>query len=125
MTHMPIPTEAITKLTTEQNIWFVSVRPDGRPHMAPVWFVWHNDRIYIGTDPESVKIRNIRSNPNVITALEDGDHPVICEGKADFLPTPYPEPLLAAFFQKYEWDVPADKQYHMVVEITPQKWLAW
>lgn len=117
--------EMIARLEKQQNIWFSSVRPDGRPHLAPVWFVWHEGKIYIGTDPRSVKIRNIRGNARVALALEDGEHPVICEGSARLLEKPYPEPLLAIFFQKYEWDVTADEQYNTVVEITPEKWLAW
>ncbi len=57
--------EVIAKLESQQNIWFSSMRPDGRPHLAPVWFVWHAGKIYIGTDPKSVKSRNIRRNPRV------------------------------------------------------------
>ncbi len=121
---LPSP-EAAAKLESAQNLWFGSVRPGGRPHLAPVWFVWHDQKIYISTDPRSVKIRNLRSNPQVVVALEDGNHPVICEGEARILPEPYPESLLAAFHAKYEWDVRADPQYNQVVEITPRKWLAW
>ena len=117
--------ELIARLESQQNIWFSSVRPDGRPHLAPVWFVWHDGRIYIGTDPKSVKIANIRRNAQVTLALEDGTHPVICEGTARQVEQPWPESLLAAFFQKYEWDLNKEEQYHALVEITPARWLAW
>ncbi len=117
--------EVIARLESQQNIWFSSVRPDGRPHLAPVWFVWHAGRIYIGTDPKSVKSRNIRHNPRVTLALEDGTHPVICEGIARPVGRPWPGPLLAAFFKKYEWDMNKEEQYNEVIEITPEKWLAW
>src|SRR5512135_1044359 len=102
--------EQIAKLESQQMIWFSSVRPDGRPHLAPVWFVWHAGKIYIGTDPKSVKIRNIRRNARVALALEDGEHPVICEGAARQLEGLLPEALLAAFFQKYEWDLNKEEQ---------------
>lgn len=121
----PLTQEMIGKLESHQNIWFSSVRQNGRPHLVPVWFVWHADRIYIGTDPKSIKIRNIRRNRKVALALEDGEHPVICEGSARLLEKPFPEPLLAAFFQKYEWNVTTDEQYNAVIEITPEKWLSW
>ncbi len=117
--------EVITRLETQQNIWISSVRPDGRPHLAPVWFVWHEDKIYIGTDPKSVKSHNIRQNARVALALEDGTHPVICEGIARPVEKPWPEPLLAAFFRKYEWDMNKEEQYNDVIEITPVKWLTW
>ena len=117
--------EMIARLETQQNIWFCSVRPDGRPHLAPVWFVWHAGKLYIGTDPKSVKSRNLRTNPHVTLALEDGAHPVICEGTAQPAATPLSEDLLAAFFKKYEWDLNKEAQYNLVVEVTPVKWLSW
>ena len=113
------------KLESQQVIWFGSVRPDGSPHLAPIWFVWHAGCIYVGTDPKSVKSRNIRGNPRVVLALEDGNHPVICEGTARTIPFPLPAPLVDAFFQKYEWDLNTEPQYNEVIEITPEKWLAW
>ena len=120
-----LSSEMIAKLEQQQNIWFASVRPDGRPHLAPVWFVWHNGKIYIGTDPKSVKVGNLKRNPRVSLALEDGLHPVICEGQAAPVERPWTEDLLEAFFRKYEWDLNKEEQYHSVWEITPQKWLAW
>lgn len=50
---------------------------------------------------------------------------MICEGSARLLEKPYPEPLPAVFSQDYEWNVTTDEQYDTVVEITPEKWLAW
>ena len=117
--------EAITRLETQQVIWFASVRPDGQPHLAPVWFVWHTGKFYIGTDPKSVKSHNIQHNPGVVLALEDGVHPVICEGNAQVIAAPLPEDLLTAFYQKYEWDLTKEVQYNLMVEITPEKWLGW
>jgi F420H(2)-dependent biliverdin reductase len=121
----PLTEEMIARLENQQNIWFCSVRPDGRPHLAPVWFVWHAGKLYIGTDPKSVKSRNLRSNLQVTLALEDGAHPVICEGTAQPAAMPLPDDLLAAFFKKYEWDLNKEAQYNLVVEVTPVKWLSW
>ena len=54
--------ESLDKLQSQQVIWFCSVRPDGRPHLVPIWFVWVGGWIYVSTDPKSVKSRNIRAN---------------------------------------------------------------
>jgi PPOX class probable F420-dependent enzyme len=115
----------MARLESQQNIWFSSVRPDGRPHLAPVWFVWHAGKIYIGTDPKSVKAANIRANARVALALEDGTHPLICEGSARPVAQPLPADLLAAFFKKYEWDLTSENQYNDVIEVTPERWLSW
>lgn len=117
--------EAVARLETQKNIWFGCVRPDGRPHLSPVWFVWYEDKFYIGTDPKSVKVRNLRHNPHVVLALEDGTHPLICEGTACILQTPPSAGLLSAFLRKYEWDLTQEEQYNLLVEVTPNKWLSW
>jgi F420H(2)-dependent biliverdin reductase len=117
--------EMIAKLESQQNLWFSSVRADGRPHLAPVWFVWHGGKIYVGTDPKSVKVKNIMLNPRVAVALEDGAKPVICEGTVRLVERPWAEDLLSAFFQKYEWDLLKEEQYNCLLEITPERWLGW
>jgi F420H(2)-dependent biliverdin reductase len=117
--------ETLQKLETQTNLWFCSVRPDGRPHLAPVWFVWFDEKIYIGTDPKSVKAHNILTHPSVVVALEDATHAVICEGTARVLEVPLSVPLLETFLKKYEWDLTQDTQYNQVVEVSPLKWMVW
>jgi PPOX class probable F420-dependent enzyme len=120
-----IPEDALQKLEAQKVIWIASVRPDLRPHLAPIWFVWLGGHFYIGTDPHSVKVHNIQLNPQVVLALEDGTHPLICEGQARLLSAPLPVALKAAFLAKYEWNLDQETQYFQVVEIIPQKWLSW
>jgi nitroimidazol reductase NimA-like FMN-containing flavoprotein (pyridoxamine 5'-phosphate oxidase superfamily) len=119
----PTSSEILTRLESQQNIWFCSVRPNGHPHLTPVWFVWHADKFFCGIDPHSVKSRNIHQNPHVVLALEDGTHPVICEGTVRVVAPPYSEDLLAVFFKKYEWNLLKEAQFNQVVEITPVRWL--
>src|SRR5512140_2813390 len=73
------------RLSGERNIWIATVRPDGRPHLVPVWFSWVEKKIYVCTEPGSVKGRNLRINTRVALALEGGTHPVISEGLAQFI----------------------------------------
>jgi nitroimidazol reductase NimA-like FMN-containing flavoprotein (pyridoxamine 5'-phosphate oxidase superfamily) len=125
---MALPPEAETRLETERNIWVASVRPDGRPHLAPVWFAWHVGKLYVCTEPGSVKARNISQNRRVVLALEDGTHPVICEGIAAPVPTPWSAEMAkvaAVFRNKYDWDISSEEQYTQLLEVTPTKWLAW
>jgi hypothetical protein len=117
--------EAQRKLETAENIWFGSVRPDGRPHLAPVWFAWTDGKLYICVEERSVKAHNVAGNPQVVLALEDGLNPVICEGTAIPFPAPLPRDIVAIFQKKYNWDISSDGQYDRLLEITPTKWLAW
>ena len=120
-----LPHEVNDRLAKERNIWIVTVRGDGRPHMVPVWFVWFESKIYVCIEPESVKGRNILLNRNVTLALEDGSHPVICEGHAGVVEKPWPAPVARMFDEKYDWDILADLRYTRLVEITPRRWLHW
>jgi hypothetical protein len=101
-----------------------TVRASGRPHLVPVWFVWSDGRFYIAVDPESVKARNLQANPHVALALEDGTHPVICEGVARFLPS-VPTPVAEAFRARYDWAVEDDDEYSAMIEVVPTKWMVW
>ena len=120
-----IPPQARRKLETERNIWLASVRPDERPHLVPVWFVWCHGKVYICTDPSSVKSRNLQQNARVALALENGTQPVICEGQAEPVSAPWPADVIALFRQKYDWDISTEEQYAELIEVTPEKWLAW
>ena len=98
-----------------QNIWLATVRPNGRPHLVAIWFVTAGDRWYICTGSGSVKARNIRANPAVTLALEDGNNPYVLEGQARAV-----EPdagVVAQFKAKYDWDITTDEQYDQVFEI--------
>jgi hypothetical protein len=121
----PPPTQAQSRLESEANIWLATVRPDGRPHLTPVWFAWHNGKVYACIEAGSVKARNISQNPRVSLALENGSQPVIGEGVAVLLSPPWPEAVAAIFKAKYDWDITADGQYDTLVEVTPAKWLSW
>lgn len=120
-----IDKNAEKKLESAQNIWIGTVRPDGRPHLAPVWFVWCQEKIFVCIDPGSVKARNIEGNSQVVLALENGSSPVICEGTASKAVKPFPDEVVRLFQLKYDWDIRQDTQYQTLVEVTPKKWLVW
>ena len=42
-----------------------TVGRDGKPDVVPVWPAWQDDTVWIFSHSNSVKVRNIASNPNV------------------------------------------------------------
>lgn len=102
-----------------------TVRPDGRPHLVPVWYVWHDEKIYIGMQPHSVKAKNLAHNPHLALSLEDGDDVVICEGTAVSIHKPYHQALINLFQTKYSWNIVTDAEHNYFIEVTPKKWLTW
>ncbi|MFJ4414027.1 pyridoxamine 5'-phosphate oxidase family protein [Streptomyces sp. NPDC088925] len=123
----PAPdSEAATRLARERNVWLCTSRANGTPHVTPVWFVHHLGRWWIGSDERAVKIRNIRRSPTVSLALEDGDHPLVAEGTICVLTTPFPPEIVAAFREKYGWDVSASRPgagARVLLEVRTVRWL--
>ena len=110
---------AAERVETAKNVWMATVRPDGRPHLVPVWYVVDEGRWYICTAPGSVKARNLSHNPQLALALEDGTNPVIVEGEAQAV-SPSPT-VVDKFKAKYDWDITTDAHYSAVYEVTVRR----
>ena len=92
------------RLRSEPIIWLSSVRPDGRPHLVPVWFLWDGSSFLIFSQPNAQKVRNLRRSPQVMVALEaadEGEDVAIFEGEATLLEDPTITSLLPAYVEKY------------------------
>jgi PPOX class probable F420-dependent enzyme len=124
---MPLTDEQVSqRLKDERNLWLATVRANGAPHLVPIWFVAVDGAVYLCTGPDSVKVRNLRANPRIAFALEDGTSPVIFEGTARVLEIADAPPGIApAFKAKYDWDILTDTEYTVIVEISPARRIGW
>ncbi len=117
----------VQRLDVERNLWVATTRPDGRPHLAPVWFVYVSDRFWIGTGRRSVRTRNVRVDPRASVALEDGDRPVTAECAVLIHEHDRPSGVVTAFLDKYGWDVTVeiddDIGEVVLLELVPRRWL--
>jgi len=85
---------------TERQLRFVAkprigrlatVRPDGSPHTAPVWYRYEDGVFIVLTEPSSRKGRNIRRDARVELCIDDDQppyHTVIVRGRATFAGRP-------------------------------------
>jgi PPOX class probable F420-dependent enzyme len=92
------------RLRAEPIIWLSSVRPDGRPHLVPVWFLWDGAAILIFSKPAAQKVRNLRYNSQVMLALDtadEGEDVVLLEGQAEMLGDDAPQSTLPEYAEKY------------------------
>jgi F420H(2)-dependent biliverdin reductase len=117
------PATTAARLESEQNIWLATVRPSGRPHLVPLWFVWADGCIYLCVSSASVKVRNLTANPAVALALESGGAPVVVEGRASLAAAPWPDAAVQGFQRKYNWTITTDAEYDALIVIAPQRWL--
>ncbi|HVV10076.1 pyridoxamine 5'-phosphate oxidase family protein [Amycolatopsis sp.] len=73
---------AVRRLQDSHDYWVSTVWPDGRPHLMPVWAVWHDEALWFSSALHARKIRNLRANPAVSAATDDPLNPVVLEGTA-------------------------------------------
>lgn len=123
-----------SRLRAEDIIWLSSVRPDGRPHLVPVWYLWDGATILIFSQPGVQKVRNILHNNQVVLALntlDEGEDVVIVEGEAELLPDGSVDSTLPAFAEKYARlmaDIDSSPEimaasYTQAIRVTPRRFL--
>ena len=91
-------------LAEEPIVWLSTVRPDGGPHLVPIWFWWDGEALLVFSKPDAQKVRNLRANPSVMLALGDAEDDFdvgLLEGTAELLETPTAAVLPAAHLAKY------------------------
>ena len=114
------------RLGRESTIWVSTVRADGRPHLAPVWFIWLDEKLYFATGTETQKYANLYNNQKIAASLPDTAAVVIIEGEAHVAGRDVVDTLGEYFYHKYEWDFRYDDSADWrLIEITPEKILAW
>jgi PPOX class probable F420-dependent enzyme len=122
---------------------FATTGPDG-PHVAPVWFVWDGQAIWVYSLTRSQRWANVSRDPRVAVVADDGHHyhelrGVEIEGRAAVVgPVPRtgretepetepdlaePERLMAAKYYGAE-EMTHDGR-HAWLRITPLKTVSW
>lgn len=102
-------TWATHQLETSHTFWLATHWPDGRPHVMPVWAVWHEDALWFSSSNGSRKALNLAADPRCVLTTEDSANPVIVEGVAELLTERRDlETLLARENAKYHTDYGMD-----------------
>ncbi|EFL28962.1 MULTISPECIES: PPOX class F420-dependent oxidoreductase [Streptomyces] len=63
-----------------------TVRADGSPHLAPIWFLLDGDDLVFNTGQDTVKGRNLARDPRVSLCVDDDRPPfsfVTVQGRAE------------------------------------------
>jgi PPOX class probable F420-dependent enzyme len=113
-------------LRETETAWLCTVRPDGSPHLTPVWFWFQDGTFWFSSAVRSVNVANTTADPRVSVALPDGDSPVVAEGVATVHRSDFPAPVVAALAHKYGgWDVTdeAPQGPRALLEVRVSRWL--
>ncbi len=97
---------ATERLAKARNYWIATTRPDGRPHVMPVWGVWLDDQFHFSTGPKSRKVRNLAANPHCAVGIELADEAISMEGTVRRVTDPAMLQRFAEVYGlKYHWDM--------------------
>jgi nitroimidazol reductase NimA-like FMN-containing flavoprotein (pyridoxamine 5'-phosphate oxidase superfamily) len=110
---------ALERLRQSHNYWLTSVRPDGAPHVMPVWGVWVEGAWYFSTGATSRKSRNLEHNARCVVCNENAEEAVILEGTAVRLKDDeIPQQAFKDYKAKYDWEL--DPKRGPVWKVSPQ-----
>lgn len=77
---MPIPREQLRLtddeldelLTDERTLRAATVSAEGRPHLAPLWFVWHDGAIWVNSLRRSRRTHDVAAGSDVALCVDTG-----------------------------------------------------
>ncbi len=97
---------AAERLSVSHNYMVATTRPDGRPHVMPVWGLWLDDAFYFSTGRQSRKARNLGANPHCVVSTDRAEEAVILEGLAEEVADLASlKQFYEAYKEKYDWDL--------------------
>lgn len=112
-----------------------TVRPDGSPHVAPVWHHYDGKNVYVVTEESAVKVRNIRHEPRVSLSIATDGRPykyVLVNGTATISHDKIPELVRTMAINylgleegvRYTEKVLKELRF-CVITVTPSKLIRW
>lgn len=122
-------------LAEEPVVWLSTVRPDGTPHLVPIWFTWDGEALIVFSKPHAQKVRNLRTNPRAMLALGEPDDDfdvVLADARVELLDG-QARKLPSAHLRKYGARMAALgltpneflATYSQVLRIVPVRSLGW
>ena len=104
------------RLFADQDVvHLASTRPDGSPHVVPVWFVWREEAIYVSARRDSSTWRNIERDPRVCATFHTGSSwrelaGIVIRGHAEPLSPQHPalRGVMSEWYEKYRMALAGD-----------------
>ena len=112
-----------------------TLRPDGSPHVTPVWHHYAGERVIVLCEQSAVKLRNLRRDPRVSVCIATDDEPymyVLVDGTVAISEDRIPElvhSMAVRYMGQEEGERYTDRLLEelrfSVITITPTKVLGW
>lgn len=119
-------------LTTERSLRIGTVGPDGGPHVAPMWFVWHGGAIWLNSLIRSRRTKDLASGSPVALCVDAGTDYFELRGAVlygtpqEITEHPKLTEVRQLFGRKY-WnidEIPSTKS-HVWLRVAPDRIVSW
>lgn len=110
-------------LAATEAYWMATVRPDGSPHLTPIWGVWTGQRLYVEGGDDTRWARNLAHRPPIAVGADHNRFQMTIRGRAATV-TPDSD-RFADIASGYAAKYPYRPEPHPFWEITPHTVLAW
>jgi hypothetical protein len=109
------------RLAAAHNYFLATTRPDGAPHVMPVWGVWLEGAFHFSTGGRSRKARNLLAEPRCVVTPEGAEEAVVLEGVVERVSDGAAiARILAAYTRKYGSGFP-DPDENPVFAVRPRR----
>ena len=124
-------------LKTQKILRLSTIDKNNFPHITPVWYMYSGEKIYIGTDTKSQKIKNLEKNNHVSFCVDVGVNSpdiygVMGQGSANIIlemakVKTIAKKILLRYFKTLENKSAKQliEDTDCIIEIIPQKYSKW
>lgn len=118
--------DLLDRLEREIDIWVATADAEGVPCLVPLWFVWHQEAVWLCTRLTNPTGRNLRDGRRARLAFGDTRDVVLVDGDVEtFTATEVPGAAAEAFHAKTGWDPRESHASYAFFRVRPRAVQAW
>lgn len=122
-------------LESQKILRLSTILPDGTPHIVPVWYIYMDKKLYVGTNTTTTKAKNIARDGRVGFCIDEGVrspiYGVAGSGTADLISDPAEiKEIAVKILHRYMGTIDESGQEILdntdcIIRITPTKTTEW
>ena len=118
--------DLLGRLEGESDIWVATADAEGVPCLVPLWFVWHDEAVWLCTRLTNPTGQNLRDGGRARLAFGDTRDVALVDGEVRTYPLrEVPSAAAEAFHEKTGWDPREDHASYAFFRVRPRAVQAW
>lgn len=118
--------DVLERLERETDVWIATADGAGTPYLVPLWFVWHEEHMWLVTRPTNPTGGNLRDGRRARLAFGDTRDVVLVDGEVEaYRSQDAPEAAVRAFVAKTGWDPRREGASYAFFRVRPTAVQAW